>query len=202
MDKNKIILPPIQTLTTGMPILTLEAIPPFESPIIHEPPPIPCPMQKPQCFVPPQQYFFMAQPQKPKAITFTTAEDLTILKAMRLYLGKSVSLKVPWSFWQFYRKFSGSQRSDSSLYHHWNGAMVKKYGCFIKDGRIDDCIKWVESSLDYSKKGKSSQKKLEARSLIHTRSQQVLSMPYFVTEANEEDKEKGERQLTRFNSFK
>lgn len=203
MNTTKTILPPIQTLAAGMPLLTIQdvSLPPT-IPVQTEPLQIPLPPQPPQYFQLPQPFCMMSQAQKSKATTFTSAEDVTILKALRLYLGKSASLKVPWSFWQFYRKLSGSQRSDSSLYHHWNGAMVKKYGCFIKDGRIDDCIKWAESSIDFSRRTEMNQQRIEGKSLVHANSEQVLSPPYFddndacLVEAPKH------RPLTRFNSFK
>lgn len=136
-------------------------------------------------------------------MNFTVLEDIAILKAMRLYLGKNVSLKIPWSFWQFYRKFTGSQRSDSSLYHHWNGAMVKKYCNFIKDGRIDECISWAENSCE-SKEIKaeleSESAQPDQRMLIHSRSHQVMPSSYFHSEVRSPLNAAMPRQLTHFQS--
>ena len=205
MEKTRTILPPIQSLAAGMPILSLETLPPVQAP---PPPPQIIPQTQiqnqfiPQNFRPqPKPVYAMQQPlQKGKPTTFTAAEDLSILKAMRLYLGKNVSLKIPWSFWQLYRRFTGSQRSDSSLYHHWNGAMIKKYGNFIKEGRIDDCIKWAESALDIEAKSDNDVAQIPPqRALIHTQSHQIVPPSLF----GQMDQQEGQpRQLMHFQSLR
>ena len=55
--------------------------------------------------------------------------------------------------------------------------MLKKYGNFIKLGKIDECIQWAESSIDlcqYKPEAEEYTQPHESRQLIHTRSQQVL----------------------------
>ena len=170
--KRTVLIPPITTLTAGMPILTIDfglkkpSYVNYTQDIIPDPvltnvqsdndvePSLPQQQATQIPTFPPKQG--QQQPVKGKQTTFTALEDISILKAMRLYLGKNVSFKIPWSFWQLYRRSTGSQRSDSSLYHHWNGAMIKKYGNFIKEGRIDDCIQWAESALDVDSKNETA----------------------------------------------
>lgn len=191
---QKQLLPPISSLAAGMPLLSVDLgqqQPAQMEEYIYQPP------------ISQQTIPILPKIIKGKPTTFSVMEDISILKAMRLYLGKNVSLKIPWSFWQLYRRFTGSQRSDSSLYHHWNGAMVKKYGNFIKDGKIDECIQWAESTLDLdavSADVEPESKTPEPRALIHTQSQQVLP-PYFNLQAPGEDTREHSRALTHFQSL-
>jgi hypothetical protein len=50
---------------------------------------------------------------------------------------------------------SGSPRSTSSLYHHWNGSIWKKYKSFVTTGKLSECIQWIESGI--AKTGAPSQ---------------------------------------------
>ena len=84
--------------------------------------------------------------KKHKSVPFSAYEDVLILRAIRFYLGKVADMKIPWSFWQQYKKCTGSTRSESSLYHHWNGSMRKKYGLYLGMGRIDECIERAQAS--------------------------------------------------------
>ena len=78
---------------------------------------------------------------------YTLMDDLSIFKVVAMYYGTGFHGKVPWSFWQFYKRATGSTRSNSSLYHHWNGAMKKKYEAFISAGRLAECIVWLETAV-------------------------------------------------------
>ena len=199
-ETTKMLLPPISTLAAGMPILSLDFmnVPQPEQPV-EEKEIIPQIVNEPKIM--PQTTKKLS---KEKQTTFSALEDISILKAMRLYLGKNVTFKIPWSFWQIYRRSTGSQRSDSSLYHHWNGAMAKKYSNFIKDGRIDECIKWAESALDVEslkRERQASQEQPESRALIHTRSHQVVPPSYFNLNDEQTDTNPQPRHLAHFNSL-
>ena len=74
-------------------------------------------------------------------------DDLQILKAIKTYYGNAFSGNVPWSFWQTYIKTTGCNRSSSSLYHHWNGSMQRKYGTYLKQKRLDECIDWIQKEM-------------------------------------------------------
>lgn len=193
--QDKILLPPISELTPQAVQEQNYVVPNYQPPIYA----VQVQQQQAQTF-----YQYHSNLSKRKPMNFSVLEDIAILKAMRLYLGKNVSLKVPWSFWQFYRKFTGSQRSDSSLYHHWNGAMVKKYGNFIKDGLIDECIAWAENSSE-SKQVKSDYEDeifpVEPRMLIHSRSHQVMPSSYFHSDPATPLNVSMPRQLTHFQSY-
>lgn len=78
---------------------------------------------------------------------YTLMDDLSIFRVVSYYYGPGFRGKIPWSFWQTYKRATGSVRSTSSLYHHWNGAMKKKYDCFISSGRLLDCIHWLEVAV-------------------------------------------------------
>jgi hypothetical protein len=78
---------------------------------------------------------------------YTMADDFSILKVVGSYFGTTFHGKIPWSFWQTYKKVTGSTRSTSSLYHHWNGAIKKKYDAFLSTGRLSDCILWLETAV-------------------------------------------------------
>lgn len=187
-------LPPISSLDNGIPLYNID-LSQVQTQQYTEMKP-----QKPQQT---QVPLMLQNMSKGKPITFTDSEDLSILKAMRLYLGKTVSPKIPWSFWQLYRRFSGSKRSDSSLYHHWNGAMLKKYGNFIKLGKIDECIAWAESSIDlcqYKPESEEYNTNHQGRQLVHTRSQQVLPPPIPLG-MQYSDKYQPPRQLVHFQSM-
>jgi len=82
---------------------------------------------------------------------FSPEEDITLFKTVLMYFGQTSIETIPWSFWKFYRKATGSKRSDSSLYHHWNGSVQRKYGFLIKSGRISECIRSAEAMLDFKR---------------------------------------------------
>ena len=197
MQSVRTVLPPISSLTGDMPVIELD----LDVMRSGQSPPL-----SPSMCVPTSQIQLNPNYTKGKPTTFTILEDISILRAMRLYLGPSIPVKIPWSFWQVYRKFCGSQRSDSSLYHHWNGAMLKKYGNLIKEGRIDDCIRWAEDSLDMksskadptheNEKGSN-----ESRALIHTQSYQTIPPALFKNQLGSSSEGQNPRQLTHFNSL-
>ena len=78
---------------------------------------------------------------------YTLMDDLSIFRVVAVYYGSGFCGKIPWSFWQTYKKATGSTRSNSSLYHHWNGAMKKKYEAYISTGRLAECILWLETAV-------------------------------------------------------
>lgn len=86
-----------------------------------------------------------------KTPQYTLADDLLILKTINSYYGTAFHGRVPWSFWQTFRKVTGNKRSPSSLYHHWNGAMKRKYGSFLNHGKINECISWIETAMESGK---------------------------------------------------
>ena len=86
-----------------------------------------------------------------KTPQYTLADDLQILNTIKGFYGTAFQGRVPWSFWQTFRKATNSNRSSSSLYHHWNGAMRRKYGAFLSQGKLDECIAWIEQALENGK---------------------------------------------------
>lgn len=86
-------------------------------------------------------------PDNGRSAPYTLQDDLMIFKVVASYYGYGFHGKIPWSFWQTYKRVTGSNRSNSSLYHHWNGAMKKKYEAFIEGGRLNDCILWLETAV-------------------------------------------------------
>ena len=78
---------------------------------------------------------------------YTVEDDLSMLKVVAYYYGSNFSGKIPWSFWQTYKRVTGSKRSNSSLYHHWNGSMRKKYDKYIESGKLSECIQWLEGAV-------------------------------------------------------
>ncbi|OHS94099.1 hypothetical protein TRFO_11367 [Tritrichomonas foetus] len=87
----------------------------------------------------------------PKSPQYSLTDDLLILKTINSYYGTAFHGRVPWSFWQTFRKTTGNRRSSSSLYHHWNGAMKRKYGSFLSQGRLTECIQWIETAIESAK---------------------------------------------------
>lgn len=83
-----------------------------------------------------------------RSAPYTLLDDLSIFKVVATYYGIGFHGKIPWSFWQTYKRVTGSTRSNSSLYHHWNGAMKKKYEAFISKGRLSECIMWLETAVN------------------------------------------------------
>jgi hypothetical protein len=71
------------------------------------------------------------------------------------YFGSTFSGRVPWSFWQTYKRVTGSPRSNSSLYHHWNGVIHRKYENFVSSGRLGECIACIERVTGPERKGDS-----------------------------------------------
>ena len=102
-----------------------------------------------------------------KTPQYSLADDLMILKAIFNYYGNNFNGKVPWSFWQTFSKVSTNARSSSSLYHHWNGSMRKKYGPLIADGRLEQCIAWVEQTISSGKKLRNNPFKMAGLPLTH-----------------------------------
>ena len=98
---------------------------------------------------------------------YTLMDDLSIFRVVAWYYGLSFRGKIPWSFWQTYKRATGSTRSNSSLYHHWNGSMRKKYGALIAAGRLEQCISWVEQTISSGKKLRNNPFKMTGMPLTH-----------------------------------
>ncbi|EAY16365.1 hypothetical protein TVAG_359740 [Trichomonas vaginalis G3] len=105
------------------------------------PPPIPTPKQDTSVTFDDQSN------TNTKSAPYTLSDDLSIFNVIVKYYGDGFHGKIPWSFWQTYKRVSGSTRSNSSLYHHWNGSMKKKYESFITTGRLSECIAWLETAI-------------------------------------------------------
>lgn len=129
-----------------------------------------------------------------KAMPYTMSDDLEIFKCIVAYYGTQFTGKIPWSFWQTYKQITGSPRSNSSLYHHWNGAMKKKYAGFINTGRLNDCIMWLESAIMSERSISNPYTQHTGTPLCHNRSSPPvqLSAPQFQT---------GGQTLCRFVSY-
>jgi hypothetical protein len=90
--------------------------------------------------------------QRSQIVTFSKAEDVTILYAVRRSYGVDFSGNLPWSFWDIYKKLTNSERSFSSLYHHWNRSLLRKYGALLSAARINDAISLAETAAAKSKR--------------------------------------------------
>ena len=141
-------LPPISSFDKHTPQVLLEMEP---SVMLHEPQPD----------SPPEPSRELKTPQ------YSLSDDLMILKAIYNYYGSSFNGRVPWSFWQTFSKVSANARSSSSLYHHWNGSMRKKYGALIAAGRLEQCISWVEQTISSGKKLRNNPFKMTGMPLTH-----------------------------------
>ncbi|OHT13237.1 hypothetical protein TRFO_16682 [Tritrichomonas foetus] len=151
---NRIQLPPISSLTDNIQLI----------PLFNDSPEVPIPT--PASFKPPD--FQLNQPHQfsPPSLDnhgninsndnnnnddvsgqYKLSDDLQILKAIKTYYGNAFSGSVPWSFWQTYIKTTNCNRSSSSLYHHWNGSMQRKYGTYLKQKRVDECIEWIQKEM-------------------------------------------------------
>lgn len=124
LNNKKVTLPPLQGVKTDMPSI-----------IVAPPPETPAPS------------FEDPTPDLSKSAPYTLVDDLSIFNVIMKYYGDGFHGKIPWSFWQTYKRVSGSTRSNSSLYHHWNGAMKKKYESFIATGRLSECVAWLETAI-------------------------------------------------------
>ena len=138
-------LPPISHFSTNLPMLTLD--------LSEDIPEIPNRSEysriEPKDDVYPTQFLIGTRKfEKRESVAgqYTLADDLSIFKSIGSYYGMHFQGKIPWSFWQTYKRATKCDRSTSSLYHHWNGAMQKKYGGFISSGKIKDCIAWLEAA--------------------------------------------------------
>lgn len=130
--EQRIVLPPIESIMCGMPTLCLNLnAEPEESP------------ESPAS----DTEILDDNTSSSKTPQYTLKDDLLILKTIKTYYGTAFHGRVPWCFWQTFRKATMSDRSSSSLYHHWNGAMKRKYGSFLNQGRLDDCIAWIQAGI-------------------------------------------------------
>lgn len=83
-----------------------------------------------------------------RSIPYTIEDDIKILQGIHTYYGAKFNGKVPWSFWNVYITMTGTSRSSSSLYHHWNGSMKKKYKKYLGRSNLAECIKWLQSTIE------------------------------------------------------
>ena len=132
LNTKKVTLPPIRGVQGDMPSLVIVA-----------------PQEPPQPIQQPQMTPTYEEPSQEltKSAPYTLYDDLSIFNVIMKYYGDGFHGKIPWSFWQTYKRVSGSTRSNSSLYHHWNGAMKKKYETFIVTGRLSECVAWLETAI-------------------------------------------------------
>ena len=133
MEVSRTPLPPIETLLNGFPTMDILATDPLSASQSEN------------------------EDENSKTPQYTLADDLLILQTIKSYYGTAFRGRVPWSFWQTFRKVTGNTRSSSSLYHHWNGAMRRKYGAYLSRGQIDECLSWIEQAMA---SGKQLQRKV------------------------------------------
>ena len=176
---SRIVLPPIDNMLSGMPTINLDLTPEIQQtlsmPAFPEQIPNPnnnfnfqqnaqnhmfnqnmnlvqVPAPRPQIHM--MQHKMSAPIPEPeesdRSTPYLLQDDLLILKAIQAFFGSSYNGKVPWSFWNAFRATTGVNRSNSSLYHHWNGAMKKKYHSFLSKGKLAECIAWLEKAVDTS----------------------------------------------------
>ena len=126
----KIILPPISNLLDGLPSFNLNTI------LIQNTQPF---------IIPPRKKTLK------KTSHYSLTSDLLILQHLFQLFGNSFNGVVPWSFWQSFKDATGHPRTCSSLYHHWKGAMSRKYGHFLKKGKLCECISWIQTLLNEEK---------------------------------------------------
>lgn len=119
---SKILLPPIHTLAPQMPILELDVIDPSDQPQLSD------------------------DEDKSRSVYFSSEEDIMILRTIMNYFGPTFTGRIPWGFWEIYKRTTGSWRSYSSLYHHWVGSLMRKYRVFLEKGMIADCVRYLEAS--------------------------------------------------------
>jgi hypothetical protein len=84
-----------------------------------------------------------------KVPQYSLEDDVQILRMIKSFYGWQFRGRVPWGFWETFRKATSTVRSSSSLYHHWNGVMNRKYGSFLVHGLIDECIAWLEGEIEF-----------------------------------------------------
>jgi hypothetical protein len=78
---------------------------------------------------------------------YTLEDELQLLKFVSRYHGLDFHEKLPIPFWRTFKQVSGSTRSLSSLRHHWNGPMMRKYKPMMEAGTLGWFIKQIESAL-------------------------------------------------------
>ena len=144
----KVQLPPIATIAPNMPILQLNINEQFE-----------------------EEQVSVEEEEQSRSVPFSNDEDLLILKTVMNYFGPTFTGRIPWGFWEVFKRTTGSWRSYSSLYHHWVGSLSRKYRVFLERGMIADCVRYLEASkaIDQSL---STKKKTQPNGAIRS-----ISMP-------------------------
>jgi hypothetical protein len=132
MNARRVRLPPISGLLDSLPT----------SPVVLSPPP-----SIPVVVMTPPSVSTGEEETDGPAMPYSVTDDLFIFRFVSAYYGGSFHGKISWSFWDIYKRITGCTRSTSSLYHHWNGAVQKKYGPFITGGRLAECLAWLESAV-------------------------------------------------------
>jgi hypothetical protein len=85
--------------------------------------------------------------QNNRAVPYSLEDDLAILRAVCACYGCEFCGNIPWSFWETFKRVTGSSRSISSLYHHWKGPMQNKYVRFLESRKFYECMRWIEATL-------------------------------------------------------
>ena len=105
--------------------------------------------------------------------SFSIRDDLSILRAIKLFYGSQFKNKISSSFWKLFIKSTDSDRSVSELCTHWN-YMVRKYN--IGNRRIDECIDDINQRIEDERAFKTHKaiKKETGHSMIHVKSHQGM----------------------------
>ena len=138
---KKVELPPISSIITDLPVLVIDL------PVSSLNPNNDTPQQEPNIKYSNSIPMFENEDDKQiKSNPYTIEDDILIINAVANFYGSTFHGKVPWSFWNTLIATKKLSRTNSSLYHHWNGAMMRKYGEFLKTGHLRECIKWLQDS--------------------------------------------------------
>ena len=148
-SKKKIELPPISSFMTDLPILVIDL--PLQN-VIQT---ISSPHQETDNQYAKTTEQDTSDDNQLKSNPYTIEDDILIINAVANFYGSTFHGKVPWSFWNTLIATKKLTRTNSSLYHHWNGAMMRKYGEFLKTGHLRECIKWLQDSKSEIIKAKS-----------------------------------------------
>jgi hypothetical protein len=139
--------------------------------------PVPAPLPPSPSHLLPEPAVDFPDAESVRSSPYTLHDDLSIFKVVAAYYGFDFHGKIPWSFWQTYKRVTHSTRSNSSLYHHWNGAMKKRYEPFLATGRISDCILWLETAAMAEQMPSTQLAMPTGAPLCHFRSEPAVALP-------------------------
>ncbi|OHS97694.1 hypothetical protein TRFO_36067 [Tritrichomonas foetus] len=132
--KHPIPLPPLLPISSGMPTIYVEPLPPINEDISKSAI---------------NSVDFQSNSDNLYAdSTFSLSDDLLIFRNIALFYGNSFNNKngkIPCSFWPVFKNSTGSSRSISELCHRWH-LMVKKYN--VKERKIEDLINDIRIELN------------------------------------------------------